>query len=370
MIVELRDLYFLLVFLIIAAFLFVSSKKRLVALPANNGLWSYFQVEKKTSIIIKGIGCVFVLMGHYVDRTYNLEIIGWGIPRAIYCTTANIALVWFVFFSGYGLSIKSYDCGIILRHLWLSRILKVYLPLIFVCLFSLLLFILLGSSFLYSNEIKLPQVIYYLHNPQWNMVKAKEFLVYGLGIRDWFVVCIIYFYSLFYLSIYLSRLIKLNHSICLSIVLLLYYILALNIYQAEQAHFFRYPWAFFLGHIVAAHKQNTRIVNAGLLFIFSLTLLPLGIVYIVDYIIAVMVIVSFGIIDRVYILKSKFLLFLGGISYLFYLSHERIGWVVMSYLFGNYNLLLWIVITIVCSSLLDYIYKPISAKLFSFFDSL
>lgn len=76
-------------------------------------------LDKNFSSVLKGIACIFILMGHYESTMhypldYYPKCLGWFIRL----TTANVALVWFMFISGYGLTISKskidtplYDLG-------------------------------------------------------------------------------------------------------------------------------------------------------------------------------------------------------------------------------------------------------------------
>ena len=63
---------------------------------------------------------------------------------------------------------------------------------------------------------------------------------------------------------------------------------------------------------------------------------------------AVAIILICSLINIRYIVKSRVLVFMGTISYFFYLTHARIGYTLISYI-GVYSILVWILITIVIS---------------------
>ena len=98
--------YEYLVILITLIVLFVFSLKKKDRLSAyNTSFGSYFVLSKEMSIVLKGIACIFILLGHY--SRYEL---GGGLPKSVsyYVTayTAPVALTIFMFCSGFGVSLK------------------------------------------------------------------------------------------------------------------------------------------------------------------------------------------------------------------------------------------------------------------------
>lgn len=66
----------------------------------------FLEIDLDMSFMMKGIACILILMGHYVNLTSSIVEHG-SLSKYIYLTSANIGLVWFMFFSGYGISLKS-----------------------------------------------------------------------------------------------------------------------------------------------------------------------------------------------------------------------------------------------------------------------
>ena len=91
----------------------------LVALFAIMGLSFLLSLKKRESFIVgklsgidltmsaalKGIACVLILMGRFANRKLAIDD-KTTITYLVYLTTANIALSLFMYFSGYGLSLK------------------------------------------------------------------------------------------------------------------------------------------------------------------------------------------------------------------------------------------------------------------------
>ena len=288
-------------------------------------------LDKSTSVLVKGIACIFILLSHYSAR-----ILGGGLPKGVtyYVTiyAANIALILFMFLSGYGLSIKRDDENLLYQ--WMKRIKKVYLPLVFVCTICTIIKI---SSGLSGGGI---------------------LLLSALGFTDeWYVICIIYFYTLFYLAVYISNCLKINDSIILSIFMLVYYAVAYRFYGFEEGHFFRFPCAFMLGHLVAKGGTNNKKLAWSLGVIFVATILPHGLHYAKCYLLAFLLLISFGMIQKLaQVNVCSWLYKLGVISFFFYLVHERLGFPLMSRI-GIYSCLLWIVLTIILACFLQWIYN-------------
>lgn len=295
-------------------------------------------LNKQNSVLIKGIACVFILLSHYSART-----LGGGLPTSVsyYVTdyAANIALILFMFLSGYGLSLKEHESGHLLSE-WLKRISKVYLPLVFACTISTLLAVLFGTPY-----------------------GGGKFLLSVFGFTDeWYVICIIYFYTIFYLAVFLSIRLNINESIVLSIFMLIYYVVAYWLYGFEEGHFFRFPCAFMLGHVVAKGEKNSQFLGWGLAIIFILTIVPHGLHFFKCYLLAFLLLISIGMLQSfVQIRTSSILYKLGILSFFFYLVHERLGFRLMTGL-GMQSCILWIVITIIIAYLLQQIYNRFSFR--------
>ena len=352
------DIENIIILLFIFILLICGAKRRFFPVVRNKSVWSLLLIDKKTSIVIKGIACVFVLMGHYGTWLINSEREVGVITTIVTHTTANIALTWFMFFSGFGLSLKIYENCFFLRNC-VKRVSKIYLPLLYVCICASLLYLILpyyehlsGFSSWYDN-------IHILGKESWGP------LIYQiLGLSDWYVVCIIYYVLLFYLSAFISIKWKCNVSLVLGVLLLCYIVAAFFVYGPPQAHFYRYPWVFMLGHLVATHKNNAKWINISLLLLFSFTWCLLDKICIFCFIIALILLASFSLISQRYDYNGRYLLFLGGVSYFFYLSHQRIGWFLLLFLDFNYTSVIgWVFITILCSILLDKGYNYITSNI-------
>lgn len=100
-----NDIEFALLLLLAFLLFFFGLKKREVAISGK-----YSGIDLLMSAAIKGISCVLILMGHYVtirSRVCDISLFS----NIIQSTTATIALTLFMFFSGYGLSVKRTNGG-------------------------------------------------------------------------------------------------------------------------------------------------------------------------------------------------------------------------------------------------------------------
>ena len=103
-----NDIEYLILFVLIALFFLIGLKKR-----DKTIVGCFTGIDLTMSAAIKGIACILILMGHFASRMIDMGQA--TIPtRLVYLTTANIALALFMYFSGYGLSLKKPSRGGIL----------------------------------------------------------------------------------------------------------------------------------------------------------------------------------------------------------------------------------------------------------------
>ena len=111
---------------------------------------------------VKGIECLLmILMGHY--RTFVLpeEMRYSFFTNYIGMSSANIALFFFMFFSGYGLSLKINSCKN-LSQVWWNRMKKIYLPLLFTCCVMIVIYSFIPNPFTqdYADSFHLSSVFH------------------------------------------------------------------------------------------------------------------------------------------------------------------------------------------------------------------
>ncbi len=342
--ISFNDIEFVILFILIVAFFTRGLVKREVPLHDR-----YTGIDLSMSVALKGIACVLILMGHFAARKLNMDEAS-NLTRLIYMTTANIALALFMYMSGYGLSLKKPQKEGIIQS-WLKRIKKVYLPLLLTCVVAVLLYCIIPSSFSISDSetLMLTKDIYYIHH--YNSAYLIGIILHMIGWCDWYVLCIILFYSFFYLSLKLTQTRSNKQTVVLWVFMLVYFFFAYFFFGSKEAHFYRYCWIFFLGHVhgkIVLTKELKK-QDMLLLLLLGLTAFTTGWEMLINYVIGIILIAVCIMINRKYIIDSRFLTFMGGISYFFYLSHIRIGYVLMSYT-PFFSALLWTVITIMAAA--------------------
>ena len=327
----------------------------------GGGVNRWLTIDYPFSQAIKGVSCVLILMGHY--RTYLLhpQGLGWTVTSIEGYTSANIALFFFMFFSGYGLSLKDYGSHDILKD-WLCRLKKIYVPVLVTCIVMLVVYVLLPDNLSESERFSfnINHVLHDIHNISSDNVSA--ILLAGMGWSYWYVKCIVMFYSLFYLSLYLERKTNINQTVCLSVLMLCYLIWAYFFYGPQEAHYYRYPWVFMLGNVIAKWGKNHRNLSLAVLAVFVLTEIPCGLCYHAFSVIALAFLIVISFLNSVYKMESKALLFMGSISYVYYLCHQTISCTVMAYT-GVKSLLLWTFLTILIAWGLCTLISVLSKKL-------
>lgn len=312
---------------------------------------THYSLEGTSSVIdlnmsnaMKGIACVMILTAHWGQRRFNLDM-PWGVSKLVWKLSADIALVWFMFFSGYGLSIKNIKDDEILIPIWLKRLKKVYFPLLYCCIICTIGYSLLPSIYSVEESLSLwlSPDIYYLHHLTWK--NFCQLWPHILGWKDWYVLCIIIFYSLFYLSLHLERKTAFSQTTWLFLLLGIYYVWAFCYWGRSEGHFFRYCWIFFISHVVAKwetyyDKRIPLLMSISL----SITLLLESKIMLLAFFIAVVAIITVSILNKYYIINGKMILLLGSISYFFYLLHARICYALIVYLNIN-SIIAWVLLT-------------------------
>ena len=172
------------------------------------------------------------------------------------------------------------------------------------------------------------------------------------------------FYSLFYLSFSITQNRPENQTWVLWLMLLGYYVLAYFYFGPLEAHWYRYCWAFFGGHVHAKMVQSGRINKWDALMFSALfaSVYIEGLDMQLSYLIALAIIIISSRLNRKFLMQSKSLAMLGGISYFFYLSHVRIVFATFT-TYNLYSVLLWVVAAIIVSLILKRMYEAIIAVL-------
>lgn len=315
-------------------------------------------IDLNMSHAMKGIACIFILLGHYGQRKSD-QILDVGlITKAVWMSTANIGLVWFMFFSGYGLSLKHMEKNEVIGKWW-KRLKKVYLPLLFTCVIATFIYALLPVKFDAETSKTLwivPQIAA-IHNGYLSVWLPGMF-----GWLDWYVFCIMIFYTLFYISYYIMKKSGRNQTLILSIMMVGYFAWAYKVFGPPAAHWYRYIWTFLLGHVIARTKELDKSYTLLVLLPFITLTLIEGKGIMAGYLIAIYSLVIVSIINRYFeVKKHSVMMFLGNISYFYYLCHVRIGYQLMTYM-GINDLILWSLLTTIIAWLLKLGYDSLSRK--------
>ena len=101
---------FLLIFIMIGSMLFSSLKRKKIGYVRYPSLVDCWGFGKQMNTLLKGIACIMIIMSHYVTMYYG-TIHAHGVVYYTQIYTANIALVWFMYSSGYGLALKNNSGG-------------------------------------------------------------------------------------------------------------------------------------------------------------------------------------------------------------------------------------------------------------------
>ena len=316
---------------------------------------SIFVIDKNTSVALKGIACIFILMAHYGQRKSCLIDNPGFLTKAVWNITANIGLIWFMFFSGYGLSLKEYKQHV--SKQWIKRFSRIFFPMFFVGVLSTILYFFLPVIFT-AEEAKtlwISENIAYLHSDQF--ADFVHVLPGIIGWPDWYVYCILIFYSLFYVSVYLSIRFKQQQIYILIALFLGYFLFAYKLFGPGEAHWYRYIWTFLLGHIVAKHKEYGS--TKALLFIIpflSLTILEDRIT-LLNYFLGIYSLLCCSFIGKYVTIKSSSAIYtLGTISYFYYLVHVRVGYQLLTYM-GIDSVLIWSIFTCIIAYVFQRLYS-------------
>lgn len=338
------DIEYIVVITSLVFMFFISLKPRKII--GDSRLYLPFVIDQQMSIALKGMACVFILLGHWGQRKFDIDM-PWGVSKLVWHTTANIGLVWFMFFSGYGMSLKRASMEN-LAHKWWSRMKKIYVPLLFVSMASVILYAILPDCFSAeeTKQLWLPITIHQLHN--FCMSDMLSIMKCATGWGDWYVTCILMFYTIFYLADYISYKFNWNITILLAIFFCVYYILAYLYYGPLEGHYYRYVWTFLLGHAVAKRTRLAWIVAVVSLLTWGCE----GKILWACFIIALVILLLCSYLNSKYEVQSKGLLFLGGVSYFYYLSHVRFGYTLITYIQIN-SIIIWCLLT----ALIAYLFK-------------
>lgn len=346
------DIEFLIIYLVLFS-LFVSGLRKK---HQYSGAAPLFVMDLPMSQAMKGIACVMILTSHWgLKRFGGVTDLGY-ISKVVWSMSAQIALVWFMFFSGYGMSLKQMEKKDIFNK-WKKSCLKVYVPCLFICIVTFILFAFLPDNLSEStrNALGVDEDIHILHNLTWNGV--GQILPNLFGHEFWYVECILIFYSMFYLSYWLSLKYRVDITWLLALFFVGYFFFARCFYGVQNAHFYRFCWTFMFGHAVA---KRTKLSWAVFVFFLLTTLVEKELMNVYLWAMVSLLIVS--LINNKFEMKGRGILYLGSISYIFYLSHIRIGYHILTYLHID-SIIVWTIIATISSAILYEINKRLIKRI-------
>lgn len=319
-----------------------------------------FFFDREFSGILKGIACVMILSAHYEAMMhYDVHYPYFGIiARNLY---AYIGLVWFMFVSGYGLTMSKSKTE---NHFkaCMKRCSKVLFPMVFVFVVSLILYFILPIRFNETQmmQMAMPDELYVLHHI--SSLADIKYILLGSFRWYWYVWCILIFYIMFFLSDFLAIKAHVNKTSVLVCLLTTYYIFSFCVFGPTNANYYRLTGAFLFGHIMADWHKLAKIQRLPLIIVCFIPLVNEDIYMVSSFILAIFVTWGLSNLNINYSFEGSTMLKLGSISYFFYLVHRRIAWVICCYLEIT-DLLAWIVVTILFASMLYWFYYRYYKKL-------
>lgn len=90
--------YIFIVIVMLLLFVFSLTRKTKNACGGGKTL---FVIDLQMSYVIKGLACLLILLGHYANMRISPNF---SVISIVWMFSSNVALTWFMFFSGYGLS--------------------------------------------------------------------------------------------------------------------------------------------------------------------------------------------------------------------------------------------------------------------------
>ena len=296
-----------------------------------------YYLSTQTSNALKGVCAVVLICHHWC--LYNLHTITDPnfIEKILPFFGGNFVLVIFLFLSGYGITKSEEKSPNTVKRYTKKRIWKIYKPALIIYTITALVYIFALKSPVESSQITENWLNGFIsdwsnHNITW-LLLAKW---YGIKL-DWYVFTTLVLYVIFYVSYHSfsntsSKVV--SKRIFMSILLIaIYYVISHIIYGAPLAHYYRNLWAFLLGVMIGLKPDLLKDIKfwifCGLILIFNH--LQEGRNYDVGSVLALVVLLFFGLTNRKYNVNSRLFVYLGGISYYLYLCHRMFYNLLWSY---------------------------------------
>lgn len=314
--------------------------------------------DRSASNFLKGISCIFILIAHFysMQHLYDNKDISWlHISKLCGQFSANSALVIFMFISGYGLSIshsRKESFFFFCKH----RLWKIYKPLLIVSLVSIIFYMILPNSYSIEelSHYFINSIVYKSHFPT---QYPTDIILSALGYLDWYVCCISIFYIIHWISNYFFNT-RFSKSSILLLLMIIYYIIAYFYIGKEQAHFYRFPWAFLAGHFIANFQEykirEKWLLGTPYILFTSISFYNEDKIQITGWIIAICILFFTILVNKKYTIDGFIISYLSKTSYFIYLTHLRIAFVAILFI-GIHSLLLAIFFTLLTSTVFSKI---------------
>lgn len=330
---------YLLAFLIIPLILFYK------CIIFNNKNYNTEFLSKPTTDCIKGL-CIIVIILHHVALRMQP-------PRLMlpYTFFGHLAVSMFLFLSGYGLTMSKLKKENYLNKFFSKRLSKVYLPFVLVNALTLILLF-----FALNTKFSVIQTILYLS---------------GLKLIDstqWFVISILLFYVVFYLSF---KFFKLEAAPKIILVYALSYFLILISFRFGE-WWYNTVFCFPIGvYIALYYNKFTHFMKKNYTVICLSSLISFASFFYLGHFILTIFSVLFNTISSICFVflmlsllfkinfSAKPFIFIGSISYEMYLIHMKIfvpyfGCIKIK---GSYTVYIYLALVILVSFLFNKLFK-------------
>lgn len=296
-----------------------------------------YYLSPQVSNSLKGASALLLICTHWC--TYNLHTLDspiW-IEKLFPFFGGNFVLVIFLFLSGYGITKSEEKSPNSIKRYAKKRIWKIYKPAFLIYTITALVY-----TFALKEPVETGQITENWLNgfiSDWSNCDINLMLLfkwYGIKL-DWYVFTTLVLYVIFYVSYHtisnsLSNIV--SKRIIMSVLLIaIYYVIAHFIFGTPLAHYYRNLWAFLLGVMIGLKsdflKDYKFWIFCGLILLFNYK--QEGLFYDISSILALIVLLFFGLTNRKYNINSRFFVYLGGISYYLYLCHRMFYNVLWSY---------------------------------------
>ena len=260
-----------------------------------------------------------------------------------------------MFLSGYGVVTVELKK----RRKWTEylrlRLWKILKPAWIVSFLTLCIYILWGPKDISMETVGENWLHIYMSQISHREFSAFFFAKYFILHLDWYVMTTLILYLLLKISLSLT-----NDTMRMLGILVL---LTISFYVVGRAlhfpaHYYRNLWSFPLGVLCAIkpHWMRSGFTVGMVLVVFALNSFVEGVSYTIAAVMALAVLMYIGYTDRSRGINSRFLLYLGGISYAVYLIHRTVYDMLWTY--HLLYLPLFIVITVLLAHLFTkYILK-------------